>query len=83
MLLTTLNKQLLMVPKQCSKIFENGFISHHKISSLDSDALNSINDGYKFFGSDYRTRYDLKFYMTISLLAGPSFQNQSNEQKNT
>ena len=49
MLLTTLNKQLLMVPKQCSKIFENGFISHHKISSLDSDALNSINDGYKFF----------------------------------
>ena len=55
MLLTTLNKQLLMVPKQlsyleaCRKIFENGFLSHHKISSLDSEALNSINDGYKFF----------------------------------
>ena len=42
-------KATLSYLEACSKIFENGFLSHHKISSLNSEALKSINDGYSFF----------------------------------
>ena len=33
----------------CNKIFENGFLSHDMIETMDSKVLKSIDEGYSFF----------------------------------
>jgi len=33
----------------CHLIFEHGFLSHDKISSLDCEILENITKGYKYF----------------------------------
>lgn len=33
----------------CNSMFEKGFLSHEKITSMDSDTLKSIEKGYQFF----------------------------------
>ena len=35
----------------CHKLFEIGFLSHDRVSSLDSPILKNIDDGYKYFTS--------------------------------
>ena len=35
----------------CNKLFENGFLSHGRISNMESEVLKSINNGYRFFTS--------------------------------
>ena len=45
------SKATLLYLEACSKLFENGFLSHGRISIMDSDVLKSIDDGYRFFTS--------------------------------
>ena len=33
----------------CHKLFENGFLSHNRIFTMDSDVLKSVDQGYNFF----------------------------------
>lgn len=33
----------------CNKLFENGFLSHKRILSMESDVIKSIKEGYEFF----------------------------------
>ena len=35
----------------CNKLFENGFLSHSKIVSIQSPVLQSIQEGYSYFTS--------------------------------
>ncbi|XP_019856162.1 PREDICTED: uncharacterized protein LOC109584761 [Amphimedon queenslandica] len=42
-------KAVLSYLESCSKIFENGFLSHSKITDINCDTMKSINEGYKFF----------------------------------
>jgi hypothetical protein len=35
--------------ESCHKIFERGFLSHCKVTSMDCEVLKSIDDAYKFF----------------------------------
>jgi len=35
----------------CNRLFEAGFLSHDKITSLDSPVLQSIDKGYEYFTS--------------------------------
>ena len=42
-------KAALSYLESCSKMFENGCLSHSKITEINCDTLKSINDGYKFF----------------------------------
>lgn len=35
----------------CSLLFEKGFLSHEKVSSMDSTVLQSISSGYQYFTS--------------------------------
>ena len=44
-------KATLSYVEACNKIFEEGFLSHKKITNMDSEVLKSINEGYKFFTS--------------------------------
>ena len=44
----------------CNKVFENGFLSHKKIYSSDSEVLFNIQSGFKFFSNSLleEGRYD-------------------------
>ena len=44
-------KATLSYLEACNKIFEEGFLSHKKITNMDSEVLKSINEGYKLFTS--------------------------------
>ena len=35
----------------CNLLFEKGFLSHEKVSSMDSTVLQSISSGYQYFMS--------------------------------
>lgn len=39
----------------CNKIFENGFLSHDRVTSVNSNVLKSIKEGYEFFRSWYHS----------------------------
>ena len=45
------SKAVLSFLEACNKLFENGFLSHGRISNMESDVLKSINNGYRFFSS--------------------------------
>lgn len=45
------SKATLSYLEACSKLFENGFLSHEKVDNLDCNALKSINEGFAFFTS--------------------------------
>ncbi len=38
-----------MYLEACSKVFENGFLSHERILDMDSKVLKSIEEGFSFF----------------------------------
>lgn len=42
-------QKTLQYLEACSNIFENGFLSHKKVTHMDSPVLKSINEGYCFF----------------------------------
>ena len=33
----------------CNKVFENGLLSHERVTNLESEVLKSIMEGYNFF----------------------------------
>jgi len=35
----------------CHNLFEKGFLSHEKIASLNSEAIQNIDTGYQYFAS--------------------------------
>jgi len=35
----------------CNLIFEKGFLSHEKVTSMDSNVLQNISNGYQYFTS--------------------------------
>jgi len=35
----------------CKKLFEEGFLSHKKVNSIDSSVLASIKTGFKYFAN--------------------------------
>ena len=40
--------------RACNKLFENGILSHEKISSITSPVLANIHEGYMFFKDWHR-----------------------------
>ena len=44
-------KAVLSYLEACNKLFENGFLSHGRISNIESEVLKFINNGYRFFTS--------------------------------
>ena len=44
-------KKTLQYLEACNKLFEEGFLSHRKITDINSDVLKSISQGYEFFTS--------------------------------
>lgn len=42
-------KNTLKYLEACNKIFEKGYLSHSKITDMNSEVLTSIDEGYKFF----------------------------------
>ena len=44
-------KETLQYLEACNKLFENDFLSHEKIVSVDSSVLKNIDEGYKYFTS--------------------------------
>ena len=41
------SKVVLSFLEACNKLFENGFLSHGRISNMESDVLKSINNRYR------------------------------------
>jgi len=42
----------------CHKLFETGFLSHEKVTSLESPVLKNIDKGYEYFKSWLSTLLD-------------------------
>uniref|UniRef100_A0A1X7UL55 Uncharacterized protein n=1 Tax=Amphimedon queenslandica TaxID=400682 RepID=A0A1X7UL55_AMPQE len=47
----TSDSNTLQFLEACNKIFENGFLSHSRVVSMDSEVLKSIDEGYQFFSN--------------------------------
>lgn len=45
------SKAVLSYLEASNKLFENGFLSHGRISNIESEVLKFINNGYRFFTS--------------------------------
>ena len=43
------DKNTLKYLEACNKMFERGFLSHDRISDMNSEVLRSINEGFQFF----------------------------------
>ena len=41
--------EVLAYLEACSLLFEQGFLSHGRVISLDADILKNINKGYQYF----------------------------------
>ena len=41
--------ETLQYLEACSQLFEKGFLSHNKITAMDSEVLENIDKGYSYF----------------------------------
>ena len=41
--------EILKYLEACSQLFEKGFLSHSKITSMNSEVLKNIDEGYDYF----------------------------------
>ena len=46
---TDATRKTLSYLEACNKLFEKGFLSHNRIMDVNSEVLQSINEGYRFF----------------------------------
>ena len=54
----------------CHNLFESGFLSHEKIESLNSDAVQNIDTGYQYFASwlsEILDKGNKNYYLFISV----------------
>ena len=45
----TATSETLLYLEACNLLFEEGFLSHERIRSLDSQVIQNISKGYKYF----------------------------------
>ena len=72
----------------CNKLFEQGFLSHDRIRSMDSKVLKNIQDGYSYFSKWLTSILDqgkpilqFIFISQCFFFSDPSFQHTSVTQK--
>jgi len=47
----TTTAETLTYLEACNKLFEQGFLSHERIRSMDSKILKNMQDGYSYFSN--------------------------------
>ena len=83
--------EILAYLKACNLMFEQGFLSHDHIRSMDCDTMKNINKGFKYFsgwlsstldkGMDTHTYTHTQTRIVVTHFADPKYPHTASTQK--